>query len=332
MTKRWIFNRQKVSEFLYYALCISLLFFLSCGEGHYSYSETGSIAFSIAWQDAPLRETGPDVIRAASLDCGAAGVATVTFEVYSSSGTYLTGKSWPCSNHQGTVDGVPAGTNRKLIVSGEDSVGNVLYRGEKTGITVTAGQTTNVGTIQVAPVSPTTTTTTTTTTPTSTTTTTTTIPSWTWTMLKLPDTGQTQSYTNTFGEDSDYTINPPSYRDNGNGTVTDTVTGLMWQKQDDDTERTWDQACTYCNNLTLAGYSDWRLPSKKELMSIVNYGTYNPAIDETYFPGTHASNYWSSTTYAYDTSHAWVVYFGYGYVYSYYKSSTLYVRCVRAGQ
>jgi hypothetical protein len=336
MTKRVIFNRQTVSEFLYSALCISFLFFLSCGEGIYSYSETGSIAFSIAWQDAPVSEPESGTIRAASLDCGAAGVTTVTFDVYDSSGTYLTGASWPCSYHQGTVSGVPAGSNRRLVVSGEDSVGNVLYQGEKAGITVIAGQTTNVGTIQVAPVSPTTTTTTptstttTTTTPTSTTTTTTTIPSWT--MLKLPDTGQTQSYTSIFGEDSDYTINPPSYRDNGNGTVTDNVTGLMWQQEDDDILRTWDQTCTYCDNLSLAGYSDWRLPSKKEFMSIVDYGTYNPSIDTTYFLNMNASCYWSSTTYAYNASYAWYVYFFDGYVGSFYKSSTYYVRCVRGGQ
>jgi formylglycine-generating enzyme required for sulfatase activity len=156
MTKRVIFKRQNVAHILSYALCISFLFLLCCGEGHYSYSENGSLAFSIEWKDAPILKDASGAIKAASLDCGAAGVATVTFDVYSSSGTYLTGDSWPCSNHQGTVNGVPAGSNRTLVVSGEDSVGNVRYRGEKTGITVTAGQTTNVGTIQVAPVSPTT--------------------------------------------------------------------------------------------------------------------------------------------------------------------------------
>jgi len=57
--------------------------------------------------------------------------------------------------------------------------------------------------------------------------------------FKLPDTGQTQSFTSTFGEDSDYTINPPSYTDNGDGTITDNVTGLIWQKEDDNTTRIW---------------------------------------------------------------------------------------------
>ena len=147
---------------------------------------------------------------------------------------------------------------------------------------------------------------------------------------KLPDTGQTQSYTNTFGEDSDYTINPPSYTDNGDGTVKDNVTSLMWQKEDDDTTRIWDDANSYCNDLTLASYSDWRLPSKKEVMSIVNYGTYDPSIDTTYFPGTSASEYWASTTNASNSSCAWCVFFSNGHLTAYYdKSYSYYVRCVR---
>ena len=60
-------------------------------------------------------------------------------------------------------------------------------------------------------------------------------------VTRVPDTGQTLDATTTFGEDSDYTINAPSYRDNGDGTITDLVTGLMWQKVDAG-EVTWDNA------------------------------------------------------------------------------------------
>jgi hypothetical protein len=149
-----------------------------------------------------------------------------------------------------------------------------------------------------------------------------------YTPPKLPDTGQTQSYTNTFGEDSDYTINPPSYTENGDGTITDNVTGLMWQKEDDDIYRTWDDAVSCCNDLTLASFSDWRLPSEYELMSIVNCDTYNPSIDTT-FPGTNAPSYWSSITNAHNSSGAWNVDFDYGCVYNHNKSNYYYVRCVR---
>ena len=71
-----------------------------------------------------------------------------------------------------------------------------------------------------------------------------------------------------------------------------------------------------------------------ELISIVNYGTYNPAINSTYFPNTNSSLYWSSTTDASYSSGAWVVSFydGYVYYYGYGKSLNGYVRCVRGGQ
>ncbi|MBU0483642.1 MAG: DUF1566 domain-containing protein [Proteobacteria bacterium] len=125
----------------------------------------------------------------------------------------------------------------------------------------------------------------------------------------LPDTGQTGDYTATFGEDSDYTINPPSYTDHGNGTVTDNVTGLMWQQGNDAVAHNWYQAngvaeatsnpggaTDVCGNLTLAGYTNWRLPSKKELVSILDLDVYNPAINAVVFPGTELSSYWSSTS------------------------------------
>ena len=82
-----------------------------------------------------------------------------------------------------------------------------------------------------------------------------------------------------------------SFVDNSDGTITDTSTGLMWQKATAPGTYTWEQALTYCENLTLpaGGYSDWRLPNRNELQSIVDYSRYNPAIDTTFFPGTVAS-------------------------------------------
>ncbi len=116
---------------------------------------------------------------------------------------------------------------------------------------------------------------------------------------KIPDTGQTASYTNTFGEDSDYSINPMSFTDNGNGTVTDNVTGLMWPKNDDDLTHYWDwddgaavAAINYCQSLSLGGYADWRLPSIHELVSIVDYGKSSPAVNTTYFPNVKSAYYW----------------------------------------
>lgn len=82
-----------------------------------------------------------------------------------------------------------------------------------------------------------------------------------------------------------YGIN--DFTDNGDGTVTDNATGLMWQKADDGTSRDWENALSYAENLTLAGYSDWRLPNAKELQSIVDYTrcpsvTNSPSIDPVF--------------------------------------------------
>jgi Protein of unknown function (DUF1566)/Putative binding domain, N-terminal/Viral BACON domain len=122
------------------------------------------------------------------------------------------------------------------------------------------------------------------------------------------------------------------YADNGDGTVTDTSTGLMWQQQAGSSTQTWEQALAYCEGLNLGGHTDWRLPSVKELQSLVDYSQYNPAINTTYFPNAAASWYWSSTTYANYTGSAWVVTFYNGDVVNGGKPGSSYVRAVRSGQ
>jgi hypothetical protein len=146
---------------------------------------------------------------------------------------------------------------------------------------------------------------------------------------ELPDTGQTLSYTDTVGEDHDYTINPPDYTDNLDGTITDNVTGLMWEKDSGTSTYTWENAKTHCNDLPLAAHKDWRLPTREELRSIVDYGQYASAINTTFFPNTQSGDYWSSTTYWEDTSRAWRVSFRSGSDDTLDKTSTNYVRCTR---
>jgi hypothetical protein len=158
----------------------------------------------------------------------------------------------------------------------------------------------------------------------------------------VPDTGQTTKYSTAFGDDSDYLINPPSYTDNGDGTITDNVTGLMWQKCTNAQTGTncasggsavlssWSQATNVCGSLTTGGHNDWRLPDEFELMTIANYGTASPTIYAGTFHSTVSSMYWSATTFAGNTSGAWVVYFSNGFVnYFINKLNPAYVRCVR---
>ena len=105
-----------------------------------------------------------------------------------------------------------------------------------------------------------------------------------------------------------YGIN--QFVNNGDGTITDNATGLMWQQSDDGNARDWENALLYAENLTLAGYSDWRLPNAKELQSIVDYTrcpsvTNSPAIDSIFAttmindPNGNPGQYpyfWSGTT------------------------------------
>ena len=124
-------------------------------------------------------------------------------------------------------------------------------------------------------------------------------------MLALPDTGQTTSYTATFGEDNDYTINPPLFTNNSNGTITDNVTDLMWQ-QADGGEMTIENAIIYCDNLVLGGFSDWRLPTKQESMSILNLDKNNPALNTVYFTNTNAEYWWTSTVNYANPNSIWI--------------------------
>jgi len=163
----------------------------------------------------------------------------------------------------------------------------------------------------------------------------------------VPDTGQTLCYDEIgnvitcpqpgqpfYGQDAQYGPNLQSFTDLGNGVVRDNVTGLEWQQDTAPGTYTWDQANTYCENLTLGGRSDWRLPTIKELSMLVDSSRPypGPTINTTYFPNTQSSYYWSSTTNAYYPDYAWSVNFFLGYMPNDGKSSGNYVRAVRGGQ
>ncbi|MBI3814500.1 MAG: DUF1566 domain-containing protein [Nitrospinae bacterium] len=142
-----------------------------------------------------------------------------------------------------------------------------------------------------------------------------------------------------------YTITIPRYIDNGNGTVTDTTTNLMWQKGQSSTTYDWYRASgTYhagynsngvnvCGSLNLAGYSNWRLPSIDELKTIIT-GTTSPTIDTSVFTvDLYYMLFWSSTTatgVGYQ-DYVWSVDFngGAGSIFYYNRGSYLSVRCVR---
>jgi hypothetical protein len=129
--------------------------------------------------------------------------------------------------------------------------------------------------------------------------------------------------------------NPTHYTDNGDGTVTDNVTGLMWQKTLPVTSpppyQIWNDAVATCRGLRLAGYDNWRLPSAIELLSIVDYGHANPAIDQSVFPNTPASPFWTSSTTPGAGAMYWVVLFDDGRTIpeGAFTQTYSYARCVR---
>jgi hypothetical protein len=192
----------------------------------------------------------------------------------------------------------------------------------------------------------------------------------------LPDTGQTWCYHDdadvddgvctdaaAIGQDAAFEINPPSLTDNGDGTITDNNTGLMWTKCADGkdsyncsgnaTNYNWFEAnglydATYNSSTTdvcvasvTGAHSDWRLPTKKEIMSIFNYNTSNPALDEIFFPNmTDDPSYylWTSSTSAHWEKVGWAADYLHGEMVhsrkpdSEYYESNGYVLCVRGGQ
>ncbi|UHQ21932.1 DUF1566 domain-containing protein [Lysobacter sp. 5GHs7-4] len=130
---------------------------------------------------------------------------------------------------------------------------------------------------------------------------------------------------------------PARFVDTGDGTVTDSITGLMWSKATlSAKDVTHAKAEKICTELDLAGYTDWRLPTDHELLSLVDRARYKPAIDTDAFPDTASDWYWASTPLASDPSLAWIVLFSYGSCLCGHRGSDLArvraVRSVPAGQ
>jgi hypothetical protein len=134
---------------------------------------------------------------------------------------------------------------------------------------------------------------------------------------------------------------PSSFIIGSNGTVTDSTTGLMWMRcslgqewnqntcSGTPTITSWADSLKAATSHEFAGYTDWRLPNKNELESILEGSCSSPSINTVIFPATPAAYFWSSSPYAAMTKGAWSVDFGYGTVNATVKSGSIYVRFVR---
>jgi hypothetical protein len=95
------------------------------------------------------------------------------------------------------------------------------------------------------------------------------------------------------------------FTDNGNGTITDHLTGLVWQKKPAEEALNWEKSLIYAESLALGGFRDWRLPNIKELRSISEESKSNPSVDTNYFTIAGAKKFWASTTLPNQAARAW---------------------------
>jgi len=160
----------------------------------------------------------------------------------------------------------------------------------------------------------------------------------------IPLTGQTTSYAT--GDDGDLQKGipwpNPRFTDNGDGTVTDNLTGLIWLKNADCFgTRTWAQALSDCNGLASgscgltdgSSASEWRLPNRRELFSLIDDDNYSPALPSGHpFTNVQSAYYWSSSTDTFYSDYAWSVVMLSGYVLNNPKSLFYNVWPVRGGQ
>jgi len=112
--------------------------------------------------------------------------------------------------------------------------------------------------------------------------------------------------------------------------VLDKANAIYWQDSPyaQKSSLDWDDAVDYCHSLTLNGMSTWRLPTFKELLSIVDYGRFNPAINPV-FLYVRDNTYWTSTDFSATRSRAWTIDFRTGKTYYSYKTTNHAVRCVK---
>ncbi|MFA6227136.1 MAG: DUF1566 domain-containing protein [Candidatus Paceibacterota bacterium] len=137
---------------------------------------------------------------------------------------------------------------------------------------------------------------------------------------------------------------PTNYKDNGDNTITDNYTGLIWAKcvqgmsgskctSGSAALREWSKARSECERLNLGGNSkEWRMPTLKELSSIVDTGSFDPAINKTFFPNTTEGPYWTYTSPAGYRGDKFIVLFSDGSVYHQPAGGAAATRCVRTGK
>ena len=152
----------------------------------------------------------------------------------------------------------------------------------------------------------------------------------------LPQTGQRRKLM--AGDDGDLKAGRawpiPRFVANGNGTVTDRLTGLMWSRNADQAHgpAAWEDAVSGAGSCKVGGYYDWRLPNRRELESLLDLDKFNPALPQGHpFIDVQPSYYWTATTTANSEDDAWAIHLYIGFVTKDDKAGSHYVWYVRSG-
>lgn len=132
-----------------------------------------------------------------------------------------------------------------------------------------------------------------------------------------------------WGQDGNSAVNAPHFVVDGD-VVHDEVTGLTWQRAVPAASFDWWEAQAYCAGLSLGGRDDWSLPSRIELVSLLDVGRFGPSIDLLTFPGASTDFFWSASP-ALFSSLAFGVRFDEGFVYDHDPRVSGRVRCVAGG-
>jgi hypothetical protein len=159
----------KCTTFLIFLFCTLLVCFLwGCGGGisepqssenvSPASTDTGEASFNIQWYAANAVRAS-DMVHQAIVDCETTGLASITCQVYDEGEQRLiaSGGPWDCSDHQGRIEQIPAGSNRVFAILGwseAEGTGNIVYQGQIAGITINPGEIANVGTIDAYPFVP----------------------------------------------------------------------------------------------------------------------------------------------------------------------------------
>jgi len=150
----------------------------------------------------------------------------------------------------------------------------------------------------------------------------------------LIKTGQIKSYSK--GDDGSLQIGKERHYVKNDTTIYDKTTGLVWQNNNiKPKEFSWWDATKFCENLSLNNHSDWRLPTIKELSTLMDYGKYrskNKLTISEIFNNISPECYWSSTSAKFSNTYAWSQYFNFHGKENYNKSKNCLFRCVRNAQ